>query len=201
MELEPVFIIEEPVCAIELGAGRTTTLCARCGRGRTVQSGELSIELSCEPRAIWLSSRSAILLEEKIVDELARNGAWRVRSLGLQRRWRDGVPWANAKLPDLRQLVAEEPIAAAPASVEFEGCECGAVRSISFSPLIVRPPEVISAGVWFLKENPSVLVIGERLRAVLTRHDESAQFVRVYYEGEYSPPSSTVEGTRWDDLG
>jgi len=98
-------------------------------------------------------------------------------------------------------LVAEHAIRAAHSSVEYEECECGAVRRLSFKPLVVRAPANASAGAWFLHENPAVLVIAQELRDTLLRHVDSLEFARVYLEGEYEPLGKTAEGVRWDDLG
>ena len=195
----PVYVLEAPVCALELGQGRSTTVCPRCGRGRSVQTGDLSVELTCELRSVWLSSQNAVLIDSRISDDVQAAGQVRCRSV--IRRWREGLPYSGTAVPDLCQLVAEQDIGAAPSSVEFEGCECGAVRRLSFKPLIVRPPEVPGAGAWSLKENPAVLVIAEGLRDILIRHDSSLAFGRAYFEGEYEPPRETFEGVRWDDLG
>ena len=75
------------------------------------------------------------------------------------------------------------------------------MRSISFKPLTVRPPSVANAGVWFLKENPRVLIIGDRLREFLLAYDSSLKFERVYDDGEYTAPSAGAEGVGRDDLG
>ena len=200
-EREPLFHIEGDACAVELGPGRTTTLCPRCDSGTTVQTGELEVELSCEPRDVWLSSRNALLVKKELALEIEQDGHWLVRSIPVQARWRDGTPWSEERLPVLRQLVAEQPISASPASVEFNDCVCGAVRRISFQPLIVQPPNLTDAGIWFLKENPAVLLIGERLRVLLSRHDAAPEFSRAYYEGEEGSSFETIKGLNWGDLG
>lgn len=150
---------------------------------------------------MWLSSQNAVLVESRIGDQIVHGATWQVRCEPVNRRWRQGVPWSGTGIPSLCQLMAVQPISAAAASVEFEGCECGAVRRLSFKPLIVMAPDAVTAGVWFLRENPAVLVIGDKLRALLSRHDASLEFGRAYYEGEYVPPSGTFEGVRWDDIG
>ena len=103
-------------------------------------------------------------------------------------------------VPELRQLVAEQPISASPASVEFEDCECNAVSRIYSNPLIACQAAAISAGAWFLKENPRVMIIGERLKDFLLGFDPSLEFERVYYENEYTPPAPWPGEVSWDDL-
>jgi len=199
MDKEPLFTLEGPICALDLGAGRTSTLCPRCLRAKSTQTGELAVELVCKTNGVVASSASSILLEASIANEIETRSEWSLHSGGVRVSWREGINIDEA-VPELRQLVADRSIHASSGSVEFEDCDCRSVRQIEFNPLIVRPPEIPKAGVWFLSENPRVLIIGERLQKLLLGWEPSLEFKQVYYEGEYSPPTSTFAGQSWSDL-
>ena len=199
MDREKLFKLAGPICALDLGEGKTSTMCHRCGRGGSVQTGDFAVELVCETKGVGKSDGSTILVEARISDEIERRGVWGVHSRRVRAQWMEGLE-DFGPIPDLRQLVAEQPIAASRASVEFEDCECNSVSRILSNPLIVREPEAVSAGAWFLKENPRVMIIGERLMEFLLGFDSSLEYKRVYYEHEYTPPAPKAGEVRWDDL-
>jgi len=196
---EALFRLEGPIWALDLGEGRTSMMCPRCGRADSVQVGEFAVELVCETKGVGKSDISTVLVEAHIADEIERSGEWDVRSRRVRAQWREDLTIANT-VPDLRQLIAEHPIQASSASVEFEDCECGSVSRIYSDPLIVREPGTPNAGVWFLGENPRILIIGDRLRTLLVQYNASLEFTKVYYEGEYRRPTPTFDGISWEDL-
>lgn len=198
MALE-LFTLDGPLCALEAGGARETVVCPNCGRGRRAQVTDLEVSLVCQSRHVWLSDANAILLDHKAVESISGlpSGGFDFRHA--HGTWRADSPWATQPVPDLMQLAARGAISSSSQSVEFDGCSCGAVRSISFEPLIVIDPESDSR-VWYLAENPEVLVLNASVRDALLYVDPDLEFLRVRREHEYSPPAPQSGGIDWSEL-
>ncbi len=194
-----LFALESPLCAIEAGGSHTSEACVRCGRGHRRQTGDLKVWLVSEPRTVWLTDASAILVQNEIVRALQTQmkGIW---FRPVQAQWRPDLPWAGEPLPSLSQLLAESAVNAAPGNIKPERCDCGAVRSISYDPLLLKRFRKMESGAWFLAENPEVVILGPRLREVLFRHANDLEFATVWFEDEYQPPSLPSSGFDWGDL-
>jgi len=194
-----LFTLEAPLCAIEEGGSRTTEVCLRCGRGHRKQTSDLRVSLVCQPRTVWLTDASAIVLDNETIRALLMREMKGVWFRPVQARWRPDLPWANEPLPSVSQLLAETVVHAARGNVELEGCECGSVRSISYDPLLLQPPGKKECDAWFLAENPEVLILGPRLQEALLQNAKDLDFASVWFEDEYQPsvPSSGID---WGDL-
>lgn len=163
-----LFTLESPLCAIEDGGSRTSEVCVRCGRGHRNQTGDLKVSLVCEPRTVWLTDASAIVVDNETVRALQLQEMKGIWFRPVQAQWRPDLPWAGEPLPSLSQLLAESAVNAAPGNVERERCVCGSVRSISYDPLLLKPLPKIESDAWFLVENPEVVILGPRLRGSST---------------------------------
>ena len=197
---ESLFTLDGPLCAIETNGARQTDPCLKCGRGRRRQVADLSVSLVCQPRHIWLSDGNAILFDQKAIEGLSDIGdIERFSFRPVHSTWREGLPWSNQPTPDLVQLVAENPISASEQSIETEGCACGAVRSISFSPLFILDPGS-NSNIWYLAENPEVLVFVAAIRDALIRVDSDLAFLRAWRMSEYTSATTPSDEISWGDL-
>jgi len=194
-----LFTLEGPLCALEQGGSRQTVMCPDCGRGRRTQVADLQVSLVCRQRRVWLSDGNAIILDRAVLESLSHLTSEDTVFRSVKGVWRSDLPWAGEPVPDLVQLVARGVVSASKQSVEFDGCACGAVRSISFEPLIVVAPDSAS-GVWCLAESPEVLVLHASVRDALLDADADLEFLRVWREDEYSPPKPCSGPIDWSDL-
>lgn len=172
-----LFTLEEPLSAIEDGGARTVTTCPVCSRGMRVQSGTLSVALVCGPRGVWLTDGNAILVGVPLAERLRSLAGIRLEPV--EARWEEGMPAASGPPPVLLQVRASHAIEASPLNVEREQCACGAVRRVSFSPLVVRGPQNPEAAAWYLAESAEVTVLGEPLRGLLLETDPDLVFAAV----------------------
>lgn len=192
-----LFFVREPVCAIETGDGRTTSLCQKCGRAQRLQIGQLVVELDCPERDVWLTSGNAILVSAALTQRLQEVIGDTVRFEEVRTRWKD--PQRGSAPPRLLQLRPRNEVGAAGASVEYENCDCGAVRRVSLNPLILE--SVPSRPSLFrLRESPDVLVFDERIRHLLADPGDVLAFSEAYVDGQYKPSESTFDGDDWSDL-
>jgi len=194
-----LFTIEGPVCAIESGGEHEVIVCPSCGRGRRAQTGNLRVSLVCQSRHVWFSDGNAVLVDKAAAESMTAATSGGISFRPVQAEFRLGLPWASHPVPDLVQVVAKNVIHAASQCVELDGCSCGAVRSISFEPLVVIDPEHCSR-VWRLAENPEVLVVDAFVWEALLKLDPDLECGRVWREHEYSPPAPTSGGISWGDL-
>lgn len=181
-----LFTLEGPLCAIEDPGGRTTTVCPKCGRGKRLQTADLSVSLVCGPRGVWLTDGNAVLVREDLARQLRALPGLELHEVRV--RWEEGIPDAVKDIPVLLQLRTRAEVHASPQSVEFEDCSCGSVRGVSFAPLVVRRPSDESASAWYLSESPDALVLREVLRDLLASTDRDLEFREVQYESALTNP-------------
>lgn len=194
-----LFTLDGPLCAIETGGARETSLCETCGRGRRTQRGDLSLSLVCRPRHVWVSDANAVLVDDQAANALRELGLEGIGFRTATADWRDGIPSAGEAPLSLVQIVASNAIAVSIHSASFESCFCGAVRSISFEPLVVVDPSS-EAGAWHLTQNPEVLVFDARVCDVLSGLDADLEWLQVWRESEYPHLTTPSGGVSWDDL-
>jgi len=194
-----LFTLDGPLCALENAGARQTDVCPNCGRGRRIQIANLQVSLVCQPRHVWLSDGNAVLLDQKAKATMSGINSEGIGFRHVKGAWRPDLPWADRTVPDLMQLVATSHISVSSQSVELDGCSCGAVRSISFEPLVVLDPES-AVGVWCLAENPEVLVFDDAVRDALICADPDLEFLRVWREDEYISPATPSGGIDWSDV-
>jgi hypothetical protein len=196
-----LYMLDGPLCATEEPGSLTTTVCSLCGRGQTRRTGILSVSLVCRPRRVWLTDGSAVLVTSDLDSSLRAMAPAGLHLVPSNGRWQETLPWAGNAVPTLLQVRSSQAVNASESSVELEDCVCRAVRRISFSPLIVKPPTGIEgAAIWYLAENPEILVFGELVRDALCAVESDLEFAEVFCEGEYSPPSRSFQGDDWSDL-
>jgi len=195
-----LFTLDGPLCAVETGTARQTTVCPECGRGQRTQISDLRVSLVCQPRHVWLSDGNAVLLDQTAIEAVSRIAAIEgLRFRRVRATWREDLPWSDRPAPNLMQLIASSPVSASRQCVEADGCTCGTVRSISFTPLIVLDPGS-SSNIWHLAENSEVLVFDSAIRDALVGSDSDLEFLRVWRDGEHITPAPPLGGVNWGDL-
>jgi hypothetical protein len=177
MKTTRFFTLEGPLCAIEDPGARTTVVCPTCGRGKRSQTGVLSVSLVCGPREVWLTDSNAVLVAERLAKRIKKLPGLELEQI--HARWQEGIPGAMKERPPLCQVRARHEIHASPQNLERDDCSCGAVRRISFSPLIVLPPSQESALAWYLAESPDALILSEIFRDLLASASADLEFAEV----------------------
>lgn len=182
-----LFTLEGPLCALDTGCGRRTAVCPECGRGQSLQIDALNVYLVCPSRHVWLTDGNSILIDSAVTDLLLTTyPAEFTRPVFSQ--WRDNLTCSSTPLPTLMQLQSAQEIKASELSTEWEACSCGAIRSLSFNPLIVQSPET-NIGIWQLRENPTVIILNCELRDILLSFDSDLIFAEVFTEEGYKSHS------------
>lgn len=193
------FTLEAPLCAIEAGTARTTTVCPKCGRGQRVQHQDLDVSLVCGPRAVWLSDGSAILVSQEVASSISSVAVAEVRFRQTQTSWREGVDWAHQSAPQLVQIVPESGVSVSPNNIEPSGCSCGAIRAIAFNPLSVVWPGQY-ASLYCLRENPEIVIFDERIKNLLSTYDDDLEFDDVYWDDIPLPSDRRSDPFDWSDI-
>lgn len=169
-----LYVLDGPLCGREESGSRQTTLCPRCGRGRRRQVRDLTVSLLCPLRRVWLTDANAVLIDAGLS---AAIGLTALMFRPVNASWRDDLPWRFQPVPKLLQLCTAASISAAPESLDLADCDCGAVRSISFKPLIVRVSD--TPGPWHLEQNPEVLIFDAVSRDKLLQVERDLEFIEV----------------------
>jgi len=152
-------------------------------------------------RQVWVTDANAILMTTQAVGAL-RSAA--LRGVGFRRavgRWGEDASSSESEVPDLWQLCAVSRVSVADRNIELEACECGAVRSISFDPLIVKSAAFDGGNsAWVLAENPEVTILGEEVKEILLALDPDLEFSQVWFENE-APDTADGDSLGWGDVG
>ena len=193
-----LYKLDGSLCALEYSSSLDEIVCPVCGRPRRVQISDLQVSLVCKRRKVWRTNGNALLIDSECVDVFPEEHREFVDFQATTVSWRSGAPFAEDFVPRLLQLRAKYPISAAAESVKGAGCTCGAVESISFKPLVVLKPG-LDAGIWFLSQNPEVLIFNETIWDFLRGQDGDLEAMQVWWEGE-TPAVDRSEEISWADL-
>lgn len=181
-----------PVAARDLGKGRATNKCSSCGRTRSHQDGTLKIELLEAGRSVWLTDANAIVIRVDLLQTLGLSQ----ESREVEVRWAYDAP-AETPPEMLVQVAPKTPLGLALPSDGF--CEaCGAVRRISFSPLLLAGPMLKRWSLAFLSENPDVVLFHPDVAERLLHFQADLVFEPAYLADEYRPATTGFED--WSDL-